>query len=144
MEDFNHFLIRNLSEIVIVETNRSEHRVVFETHYVVGLPPQFGKAVARRHRHRKHKPLRIAHASGAQSRTGRRACRNAVVNYNRRAASDLRAFAIAQVTLAPPLDLGEFSVANGFESVFVNSDVLDDILITHDDRGAAVNNRTHG
>ena len=63
MEDFNHFLIRNLSEIVIVETNRSEHRVVFETHYVVGLPPQFRKAVARRHRHRKHKPLRIAHNS---------------------------------------------------------------------------------
>ena len=57
MEDFNHFLIRNLSKIVIVETNRSEHRVVFETHYVVGLPPQFGKAVARRHRHRTHKPL---------------------------------------------------------------------------------------
>ena len=28
MEDFNHFLIRNLSKIVIVETNRSEHRVV--------------------------------------------------------------------------------------------------------------------
>ena len=50
MEDFNHFLIRNLSKIVIVETNRSEHWVVFETHYVVGLPPQFGKAVARRHR----------------------------------------------------------------------------------------------
>ena len=73
MEDFNHFLIRNLSKIVIVETNRFEHRVVFEAHYVVGLPPQFGKAVARRHRHRKHKPLRIAHASGAQSRTGRRA-----------------------------------------------------------------------
>ena len=144
MEDFNHFLIRNLSKIVIVETNRSEHRVVFETHYVVGLPPQFGKAVARRHRHRKHKPLRIAHASGAQSRTDRRDRRNAVVNYNRRAASDLRAFAIAQVTLAPPLDFGEFGVANGFESVFVNSDVLDDILIAHDDRGAAVNNRTHG
>ena len=39
-------------------------------------------------------------ASGAPSRTGRRARRNAVVNYNRRAASDLRAFAIAQVTLA--------------------------------------------
>ena len=76
MEDFNHFLIRNLSKIVIVETNRFEHRVVFEAHYVVGLPPQFGKAVARRHRHRKHKPLRIAHASGAQSRTGRRARRN--------------------------------------------------------------------
>ena len=83
----------------------------------------------RRHRHRKHKPLRIARASGAQSRTGRRARRNAVVNYNRRAASDLRAFAIAQVTLAPPLDFDEFGVANGFESVFVNSDVLDDILI---------------
>jgi hypothetical protein len=53
MEDFNHFLIRNLSKIVIVEANRSEHRVVFETHYVVGLAPQFGKAIARRHRHRK-------------------------------------------------------------------------------------------
>ena len=86
-------------------------------------PPQFGKAVARRHRHRKHEPLRIAHASGAQSRAGRRARRNAVINYNRRAASDLRTFAIAQVTLAPPLDFGEFGVANGFESVFVNSDV---------------------
>jgi hypothetical protein len=36
MEDFNHFLIRNLSKIVIVETNRFEHRVVFEAHYVVG------------------------------------------------------------------------------------------------------------
>ena len=68
-----------------------------------------------RHRHRKHKLLRIAHASGAQSSAGRRARRNAVVNYNRRAASDLRAFAIAQVMLAPPVDFGEFGVANGFE-----------------------------
>jgi hypothetical protein len=99
--------------------------VVLETHYVVGLPPQFGKAVARRHRHRKHEPLGIAHAGGAQSRAGRRARRDAVVNHNRRAASDLRAFAIAQVTLAPPLDFGEFGVANGF----VNSNVLNDVLI---------------
>ena len=29
------------------------------------------------------------------------------------------------------LDFGEFGVANGFKSVFVNSDVLDDILIAH-------------
>ena len=70
--------------------------------------------------------------------------RYAVVDYHRWAASDLRAFAIAEVTLAPPLDFGEFGVANGFDSVFVNSDVLDHILIAHDDRGAAVNNRTHG
>ncbi len=48
MEDFNHFLIRNLSKIAIIETNRSEHRVFLKTHYFVGLPPQFGKAVARR------------------------------------------------------------------------------------------------
>ena len=47
MEDFNHFLIRNLSKIAIIETNRSEHRVFLKTHYFVGLP-QFGKAVARR------------------------------------------------------------------------------------------------
>ena len=142
MEDFNHFLIRNLSKIVIVETNRFEHRVVFEAHYVVGLPPQFGKPIARRHRHRKHEPLRIAHASGAQSRAGRSARRDAVVNHNRRAASDLRAFAIAQVTLALPLDFGEFGIANGFELGFVNSNVLNDILIAHDDRAPAVGNRT--
>src|ERR1700730_14508567 len=99
MEDFNHFLIRNLSKIAIIETNRFEHRVVLKAHYVVGLPPQFGKAVARRHRHREHEPLGMAHARSAQSRTGRRASRNAVVNYNRRAASDLGTFAIAQVAL---------------------------------------------
>jgi hypothetical protein len=74
LEDFNHFLIRNLLKIAIIETNRSEHRVVLKAHYVVGLPPQFGKAIARRHRHREHEPLRIAHASGAQSRAGPRAC----------------------------------------------------------------------
>ncbi len=115
MENFDHFLIRNLSKIAIIETNRSEHQVVLETHYVVGLPPQFGKAIARCHRHRKHEPLRIAHASGAQSRAGRGARRDAVVNHNRRAASDLHAFAIAQVTLAPPLDFGEFGIARGQE-----------------------------
>jgi hypothetical protein len=70
------------------------------------------------------KSRRIAHASGAQSRAGRRARRNAVVNHNRRAASDLRTFAIARVALAPPLDFGEFGVANGFELGFVNSNVL--------------------
>jgi hypothetical protein len=69
--------------------------------------------------------------------------RNAVVNHNRRAASDLRTFAIAQVALAPPLDFGEFGVANGFELGFANSNVLNDVLIAHDDRPAAVGNRTH-
>ena len=96
---FHHFLIRNLSKIAIIETDCSEYRVILKTHYVVGLPPQFWKAVAWRHRHRKHEPLRIADASGAQSRAGRRARRNAVINHNRRAAGDLRAFAIAQVAL---------------------------------------------
>jgi hypothetical protein len=66
-----------------------------------------------------------------------------VVNHNRRAASDLRTFAIAQVALAPPLDFGEFGVANGFELGFVNSNVLNDVLIAHDDRASAVGNRTH-
>ncbi len=52
-------------------------RRCLKTHYFVGLPPQFGKAVATG----THEPLRIAHANGAQSRAGRRARRNAVVNY---------------------------------------------------------------
>jgi hypothetical protein len=55
--------------------------------------------------------------------------RNAVVNHNRRAASDLRTFAIAQVALAPPLDFGEFGVANGFELGFANSNVLNDVSL---------------
>jgi hypothetical protein len=47
LQDFNHFLIRNLSKIAIIETDCSEYRVILiKTHYVVGLPPQFGKAVA--------------------------------------------------------------------------------------------------
>jgi hypothetical protein len=45
--------------------------------------------------------------------------------------------------LAPPLDFGEFGIANGFELGFVNSNVLNDVLIAHDDRAPAVGNRTH-
>jgi hypothetical protein len=143
LQDFNHFLIRNLSKIAIIETDCSEYRVILKTHYVVGLPPQFGKAVAWRHRHRKHEPLRIADASGAQSRAGRRARRNAVINHNRRAAGDLRAFAIAQVAVALPIDFGEFGIASGFKRSFVNTNVLNDVFIAHRDRAAAVDNRTH-
>jgi predicted phosphoribosyltransferase len=42
MEDFNHFLIRNLSEIVIVETNRSRNEDVIEH---VGIDEDGFKAV---------------------------------------------------------------------------------------------------
>jgi len=51
----------------------------------------------------------------------RRARRNAVINHNRRAAGDLRAFAIAQVAVALPIDFGEFGIASGFERSFVNT-----------------------
>ena len=74
---------------------------------------------------------------------GRRARRNAVVNHNRRAASDFRTFAVAQIALTPPLDFGEFGIANGFERSFINPNVLNDVLIAHHDRAAAVDNRTH-
>ena len=92
-----------MAKIAIIATNRSEHRVVLEAHYVVGLPPQFRKAVGRRHRYRKHEPLGIAHAGRAESRACRRARRNAVIDHNRRVASDLQAFAIAQIMPAAPL-----------------------------------------
>jgi hypothetical protein len=39
-------------------------------------------------------PSRKSYPRSAQSRAGRRARRDAVVNHNRRAASDLRTFAI--------------------------------------------------
>jgi hypothetical protein len=50
---------------------------------------------------------------------------------------DLRAFAIAQVALAPPFDFGEFGIASGFKRGFGNTNVLNDVLIAHHDRAAA-------
>src|SRR5271169_2981600 len=83
LQDTDHFLIRNLTKITIIEADRSEHLVILETDDVVGLLTQFRKALGGCNGYREYEPLRIVHAGGAQSRACRCARCNTVVDYNR-------------------------------------------------------------
>ena len=114
-ERLDHFVVRNLPKVGIVEADRAEVRVILEADDVIGLLPHRRQVFARRHRYRKNKPLWISPAGRAQRRTGGRARGDAVVDDDRGPARDLHALAAAQIALTPPLDLGELTVADRLE-----------------------------
>ena len=116
---------------------------MFETHHVVGLMTQFNQALGRRDGYRKHEPLRIAQMRGAQCCPVRCAGGDAVVDHDSGASSDFGAFAAAQIQLAPPLDLRELGPAGGGKIRLFDAGVLDNVLIEHDNRGSAVDDRPH-
>ena len=81
-------------------------------------------------------------ARRAQRRAGCRAGGDAVIDDDGGAAGDFRARTIAEVTAAPPLDLGALGIAYRGERGLVDAGPSR-ILVTHDDRRRAVDHGAH-
>jgi len=114
---------------------------VLETHYVRRPPPN-SEGSRSAPQARQVRAAWDAYASWARkSRAGRRARRNAVINDNRRAGQDFRAFRLLSNARAGAR-FGEFASQAAFEPASSNP-ALDYVSLRHDDRGAAVDNRTH-
>src|SRR6516162_2194161 len=118
--------------------------VVLQANDVVGLFAHGSEILRGCHRDRKYERLRVAHACGAQGRTGGRTRSNAVVYDDRGTACDVHAFAAAEIALPPPLDLGELLLTDGLEILLVDPGKPNDILIANDDWRAAIHHGTHG
>jgi hypothetical protein len=82
-------------------------------------------------------------ACRSQCRASSRSGGNAVDDDNRDPVRDLHVFARAQTELSPPFDLGESTIADRLEIGFLDSGKADDVLVAHDERGAAVDDGAH-
>ena len=111
---------------------------------MVGFFAHGSEGIGRSNRHGENEPARIAHAGGAERRTGSRAGSNPVIDDDGDAARDIDAGAVAKIALAPALDFGKLAVANRPEFGFIDARESNDILIANDDRSAPIDNRTHG
>jgi hypothetical protein len=86
-----------------------------KAHNFVCLLLHYSKTVGRSNGYCEDEFLRLAHTGRPQCRARCRAGSNTIVDYNGSTASDFNSFTAAQIMLAPPLDLGELTIAGRIE-----------------------------
>ena len=113
IENCNDFLVADLTEIGVKESNRAEVLMGLETYRLVGLHAQGFERVGRRHWHGQHEFSRVTRPDGAQRGARRRAGGHAVIDHDRNVSTHLGADARTEIEAPAPFDLGEFALANG-------------------------------
>src|SRR5271166_6856700 len=143
-EQLDDFVIRDRPKIGIVKSDCPEVCMSLQGYNFVRLLPRCSKTVGRRNGYCEDEFLRLAQPGGPQCRPRCRAGSNAIVDHNGGTTSDLNSFTAAQLALAPPLDLGELTIADRIEFWLVDACKPNDILVAHYQRFVAIHDGTHG